>query len=68
MGNFERVPTSILSRATAGIRGQSLIVNLPGKPKAIGECLNLLMPAIREAIAHLQGHDPHQAKPADFSK
>lgn len=62
LGNFERVPTSILSRATAGIRGQSLIINLPGKPKAIGECLTLLMPAIREAIAHLQGRDPHAAE------
>lgn len=64
MGNFERVPTSILSRATAGIRGHSLIINLPGKPKAISECLSLLMPAIREALAHLQGHDPHQAEPS----
>jgi molybdopterin adenylyltransferase len=64
MGNFERVPTSILSRATAGLRGQSLIINLPGKPKAIGECLSLLMPAIREALAHLQGRDPHQAEPS----
>jgi len=33
------VPTAILSRQTAGIRGQSLVVNLPGKPKAISECL-----------------------------
>lgn len=33
------VPTAILSRQTAGIRGNSLIVNLPGKPSAIGDCL-----------------------------
>lgn len=68
MGNFERVPTSILSRATAGIRGHSLIINLPGKPKAIGECLGLLMPAIRETLAHLQGQDPHQAEPSETIK
>jgi molybdopterin adenylyltransferase len=40
------VPTAILSRQTAGIRGQSLIVNLPGKPSAIRDCLMAVMPAI----------------------
>lgn len=40
------VPTAILSRQTAGIRGKSLIVNLPGKPKAIRECLDAVFPAI----------------------
>jgi molybdopterin adenylyltransferase len=51
--SFAKVPTAILSRSTAGTRGRSLIVNLPGNPKAIGECLPLLIPAIREAIKHL---------------
>lgn len=53
--SFANVPTSILSRATAGIRKQSLIINLPGNPKAIGECLPLLLPAIRECLKHLGG-------------
>jgi len=53
--SFPSVPTAILSRATAGTRGRSLILNLPGNPKAIGECLPMLIPAIREAIKHLQG-------------
>lgn len=53
--SFEKVKTSILSRATAGIRGRSLIVNLPGSPKSIGECLPLLVPAIRECLRHLRG-------------
>ena len=53
--SFAKVPTAILSRSTAGTRGTTLIVNLPGNPKAIGECLPLLMPAIREAIRHLHG-------------
>ena len=53
--SFAKVPTAILSRSTAGTRGRSLIVNLPGNPKAIGECLPLLIPAIREALKHLNG-------------
>lgn len=53
--SFAKVKTSILSRSTAGTRGQSLIVNLPGNPKAIGECLPLVIPAIQEAIRHLHG-------------
>ena len=53
--SFAKVPTAILSRATAGTRGRSLIVNLPGNPRAIGECLPLLLPAIREALRHLRG-------------
>ena len=55
VSSFAKVPTAILSRATAGTRGRSLIVNLPGNPKAIGECLPLLVPAIREALRHLAG-------------
>lgn len=53
--SFAQVPTAILSRATAGTRGKSLIINLPGNPKAIGECLPMLIPAIREALKHLHG-------------
>jgi molybdopterin adenylyltransferase len=53
--SFEKVPTAILSRATAGTRGRTLIINLPGNPKAIGECLPLLVPAIRECLKHLRG-------------
>jgi molybdopterin adenylyltransferase len=52
--SFAQAPTSILSRATAGIRGRSLIINLPGNPKAIAQCLPPLLPAIREALRHLQ--------------
>ena len=53
--SYERVKTAILSRATAGIRGRALIVNLPGSPRSIGECLPLLVPAIRECLRHLRG-------------
>lgn len=54
MQSFAKVPTAILSRSTAGTRGRSLIINLPGNPKSIGECLPLLLPAIQEALKHLK--------------
>ncbi len=57
--SFARVRTAILSRATAGTRGQTLIINLPGKPSAVRECLEILGPAMREGLAHLRGDDPH---------
>lgn len=59
MQSSAKVKTAILSRATAGTRGESLIVNLPGKPSAVRECLAILAPAIREGVAHLRGEDPH---------
>jgi molybdopterin adenylyltransferase len=49
------VPTAILSRQIAGIRGQSLIVNLPGKPSAIKDCLLAVFPAIPYCIDLLEG-------------
>ena len=53
MASYKKVKTAILSRATAGIANKSLITNLPGNPKAIGECLPLLLPAIAEALDHI---------------
>lgn len=58
--SFDKVPTSILSRATAGTRGKTLIINLPGKPSAVRECLEILRPALLEGLAHLRGDDPHK--------
>lgn len=49
------VPTAILSRQTAGIRGSSLIVNLPGKPSAIADCLEAVFPAIPYCIDLIGG-------------
>src|SRR5262249_1320182 len=49
------VPTAILSRQIAGIRGQSLIVNLPGKPSAIRDCLLAVFPAIPYCVDLIDG-------------
>jgi molybdopterin adenylyltransferase len=49
------VPTAILSRQVAGIRGRSLIVNLPGKPSAIRDCLMAVFPAIPYCIDLIEG-------------
>lgn len=49
------VPTAILSRQTAGIRGSALIVNLPGKPSAIADCLDAVLPAIPYCIDLIGG-------------
>jgi len=49
------VPTAILSRQTAGLRADSLIVNLPGKPKSIRECLDAVFPAIPYCIDLMEG-------------
>jgi molybdopterin adenylyltransferase len=44
--SLEQTPTAILSRQTAGIRGRTLIVNLPGKPASIDKCLNAIFGAV----------------------
>lgn len=53
--SLKSVPTAILSRQTAGIRGKTLIVNLPGKPAAIRECLLAVFPAIPYCIDLIEG-------------
>jgi molybdopterin adenylyltransferase len=56
--SYERVPSAILSRATAGIRGQSLVINLPGRPRAVKFCLHLLREAMAEGLEHITGTRP----------
>ena len=53
--SLKYVPTAILSRQTAGIRGRTLIVNLPGRPKAIRENLEAVFPAIPYCIDLFEG-------------
>jgi molybdopterin adenylyltransferase len=53
--SLQFVPTAILSRQIAGIRGNTLIINLPGKPAAIADCLNAVFPAVPYCIDLIEG-------------
>ncbi len=53
--SLRAVPTAILSRQVAGTRGRSLIINLPGKPSAIAECLDAVFPAVLYCLDLLGG-------------
>ena len=52
---FKITPTAILSRAVAGVRGKCLIINLPGSPKAVRECLGVVLPVIPHAVDIIKG-------------
>jgi molybdenum cofactor synthesis domain-containing protein len=54
-------PHAMLSRAQAGIRGRTLIINLPGSPKAVRETLQVIMPALPHALQVLSGADEAEA-------
>lgn len=66
--SLEKVPTAILSRQTAGIRGASLIINLPGKPASIRECLEAVFPAVPYCLDLINGPflEATSAAPAVF--
>ena len=53
--SLEKTPMAVLSRATAGVRGKCLIINLPGSPKAVRECLEAVLPAIPHAVEIIKG-------------
>lgn len=56
--SFPKVPTAILSRQTAGICGTTVVVNLPGSPKAIPECLDPILPALPHATRLAGAQNP----------
>lgn len=67
-------PFAMLSRAAAGIRGSTLIINMPGNPNAVAECMEALIPALKHAMKQIKGdkkekhprHVPHaEAQPTD---
>jgi molybdenum cofactor synthesis domain-containing protein len=53
--SFKKTPHAMLSRAVVGTRGQCLIINLPGSPKAVRECLAVILPALPHAVETLKG-------------
>lgn len=53
--SLKYVPTAIISRQTAGLRGNCLIINLPGKPRAIRQCLDAVFPAVPYCIELMDG-------------
>jgi molybdopterin adenylyltransferase len=53
--SLEKTPMAMLSRAVAGLRGQCLIINLPGSTKAVQECLEVILPALPHAVAIIKG-------------
>jgi molybdopterin adenylyltransferase len=57
MAGLKKTPHAMISRAVCGIRGRTLIVNLPGSPKAVQKGLEVILPAISHTIAKIQG-DP----------
>lgn len=56
-------PRAMLTRAAAGIRKESLIINLPGSPKAVRECLEYILPSLSHGLAILKGLDGNCARP-----
>ena len=53
--SLEKTPMAMLSRAVSGQRGQCLIINMPGSPRAVQECLEATMPAIPHAVEIIKG-------------
>ncbi len=60
---FAVTPSAILSRAVAGVRGKCLIINLPGSPKAVRECLEVILPVIPHAVEIIKGEVTEHTAP-----
>lgn len=60
--SLQITPRAMLSRAVAGIRGNTLIVNMPGSPKAIKETLDYILPSLKHGLDILQGNDANCAR------
>jgi molybdopterin adenylyltransferase len=54
MRTLAQTPLAVLSRGVAGVRGRTLIINLPGSPKAVREWLDVILPVLAHAVELLQ--------------
>jgi len=61
--SLKKTPHAMLSRAVAGTRGKCLIINLPGSPKAVRECLEVILPALPHAVETLKGQSDECGTP-----
>jgi len=57
MEGYKKTPLAVISRGVAGIRGRTLIINLPGNPKAVREGMEVLTPILPHALQMLRGED-----------
>ena len=62
--SLTKTPAAMTSRAVAGVRGHTLVVNLPGSPKGARECLEVLVPALPHAVNLLRGETGDHQRPA----
>lgn len=65
---LEKTPHAMISRAVAGSRGRTLIINLPGSPRAVRENLEVIMPALPHSLEILQGRGGECARPEKEKK
>lgn len=61
--SLEKTSRAMLSRAVAGLRGRTLIINLPGSPKGVRECLEVILPALEHGLEIMKGEASECARP-----
>ncbi|CAM3949325.1 molybdenum cofactor biosynthesis protein B [Alicyclobacillus pomorum] len=61
--SLKKTPFAMLSRQVAGVCNRTLIVNLPGSPKAVAECLDVVLPVLRHAVQLMAGNTSHRETP-----
>ena len=61
--SLKQTPAAMTSRAVAGVRGRTLVVNLPGSPKGARECLEVILPALPHAVSVMRGSVGDHTRP-----